>query len=176
MKMLFSFKCMTILAIAAIFKIASAQTPGVSPFFNASGDTREIDASSVKDTAGAVTPPSVLLGYPIPSAASDAPAAAKSAPGQSYSKKALDSKKAFISYSALTKTLTMVIPRGQNVNVSAHVLNGQTISRFSTRKFLTAGTHTIRLDNAALSTGVIVFSLEGEGFSLVKRINLTDER
>jgi len=56
------------------------------------------------------------------------------------------------------------------------VLNGQSISRFSTRKFLTAGTHTIRLDNAALADGIIVFSLEGEGFSIVKRINLAEER
>ena len=56
------------------------------------------------------------------------------------------------------------------------MLNGQTISRFSTRKFLTQGTHTIRLDNAALANGVIVLSLEGEGFSIVKKINLAEER
>jgi hypothetical protein len=148
-----------------------------SPFFNASGDTREIDTTTAGDT-GAAWNPSVPLGYPLLSAASSGatPTAAKSAPGPSISKKSLESSNALISYAASTKTLTLVIPRSQDVKVSAHVLNGQTISRFSTHKFLTAGTHTIRLDNAALSNGVIVFSLEGEGFSIVKRINLAEER
>jgi hypothetical protein len=168
MKGLFSRGCMMVLTVAALISTASAHMPLASPFFNAGGDTREIDTSVVKDSAQA-TNPSVPLGYPMPSTA-----AAKS--GFLSSNKDLDSKKAFISYAASTKTLTLVIPKAQNVNVSAHVLNGQTISRFSTRKFLTAGAHTIRLDNAALSTGVIVFSLVGEGFSIVKRINLTDER
>jgi hypothetical protein len=178
MKGFFSCGCLTILVAMAIIRTAPAQTSGASPFFNASGDTREVDPATGNDTAGAWTP-SVPLGYPAPSSsASDADAtpAMKSAPGRSFSKNSLEAKKAFISYSASTKTLTLVIPRSQNMKVSAHVLNGQTISRFSTRKFLTAGTHTIRLDNAALANGIIVFSLEGEGFSLVKRINLAEDR
>jgi hypothetical protein len=178
MRGIFSFGFMTILTVATVFKIASAQPSGLSPFFNASGDTREIDALSVKDIAQTVAP-SVPLGYPIPRASDpsqDATPTVKSGPGQSFSKKYLESRKALISYSALTKTLTMVIPKDQNVNVSAHILNGQTISRFSTRKFLTAGTHTIKLNNAALATGIIVFNIEGDGFSLVKRINLMDGR
>jgi hypothetical protein len=176
MKGIRSVACMTILVFATGYTLVQAQTSGSSPFFNASGDTREIDTSIANDTAAAWTP-SVPLGYPSSStSASNATAVAKSTPDPQVSKKNLEAKKAVISYAASTKTLTLVIPRSQNVKVSAHVLNGQSISRFSTRKFLTAGTHTIRLDNAALADGVIVFSLEGEGFSIVKRINLAEER
>jgi hypothetical protein len=169
MKGLLSRGRVSMLIVGAALSMSSSQTPLSSPFFNAGGDTREIDTAVIKDSVQA-TNPSVPLGYPMPSAA-----AVRSGIDPLSSKRDLDSKKAFISYAASTKTLTLIIPKAQNVNVSAHVLNGQTISRFSTRKFLTAGSHTIRLDNAALSTGVIVFSLEGEGFSLVKKINLTDE-
>lgn len=171
---------MTILACASI-SFLSAQTSGVSPFFDAAGDTRyarEIDSSNTNDTAQTAAP-SVPLGYPVPSAKSGATPSATESPAcrePLLSDKGLDSKKAFISYSALTKTLTLVIPRSQNVTVSAHVLSGQTISRFSTRKFLTEGAHTVRLGNAALAMGVIVFRVEGEGFSLVKRINVAEER
>lgn len=175
MKGHFSLDCIAVLAIAIIAYTGSAQT-SKSPFFNAAGDTREIDTSISNDSLGAWAP-SVPLGYPIPSAAaSNSATATKSTPDPSVSKKFLESKKASISFATSTKTLTLVIPRSQNVKVSAHVLNGQSISRFSTRKFLTAGTHTIRLDNAALADGIIVFSLEGEGFSIVKRINLAEER
>jgi hypothetical protein len=169
---------MTILACASI-SFLSAQTSGASPFFNAAGDTRyasEIDSSNANDTAQSAAP-SVPLGYPVPSKKSDAtPAEPSAGKEQLLSNKNLESKKAFISYSASTKTLTLVIPRSQNVSVSAHVLSGQTISRFSTRKFLTEGAHTVRLGNAALAMGVIVFRVEGEGFSLVKRINVAEER
>jgi hypothetical protein len=163
---------MAILAVTPVLYFASAQTPRASTLINGSVDTRDAVEPATNDTQTTWTP-TVPLGYPLPSSPQDATPSA--AGDQSNLKNDLESKKAAISYSALTKTLTLVIPRTQNVKVSAHVLNGQTISRFSTRKFLTAGTHTIRLDNAALANGIIVFSLEGEGFSLVKRINLTDE-
>jgi hypothetical protein len=174
MKGFLSLACVAFIAVAALLSVVPVQASGALPFFNASGDTREVDTSAASDT-GALTP-SVPLGYPIPSAQSSAPSAASTAPDQPGSKNNPESKMAAITYSVSTKTLTLVIPSSQNVKVSAHVLNGQTISRFSTRKFLTQGTHTIKLDNAALANGVIVLSLEGEGFSIVKRINLAEDR
>jgi hypothetical protein len=172
MKGAFSMRLIAFLACAVIFRIASAQISSASHFFNASGDTREVESSTPVDASSA-TNPSVPLGYPAPAPSAATPAAQQT-PDPSV--KNIEPRKAFISYSASTKMLTLVIPRSQNVRVSAHVLNGQSISRFSTRKFLTAGTHTIRLGSEALAEGIIVFSVEGEGFSLVKRINLTTDR
>lgn len=175
MKRVLSLACMAFVAVAALMSVTLAQITSASPpFFYASGDTRDVDTSAATDVG--TGSPSVPLGYPVPSAQSNASAATSTAPDQQVSKNNLEAQKAAITYSVSTKTLTLVIPRSQNVKVSAHVLNGQTISRFSTRKFLTQGTHTIRLDNAALANGVIVLSLEGEGFSIVKRINLAEER
>jgi hypothetical protein len=166
---------MAFVAVAALKSVTPAQIPSASPpFFYASGDTRDVDTSAATDAVTGT--PSVPLGYPVPSAQSNASPATSTAPDQQVSKNNLEAQRAAITYSVSTKTLTLVIPRSQNVKVSAHVLNGQTISRFSTRKFLTQGTHTIRLDNAALANGVIVLSLEGEGFSIVKKINLAEER
>jgi hypothetical protein len=151
--------------------------PSTSQIVLASGASQTINLPSFtdSDTAGTLTITALLLGYqksassvtvPIVKALSELPSL----------KKGIEPKKATISYAASTKTLSLVIPRSQNVSVSAYVLNGQKISQFSTRKFLTAGTHSIRLGNAALSNGIIVFRVDGEGFSLVKRISLVEER
>jgi hypothetical protein len=79
-----------------------------------------------------------------------------------------------ITYSPSTKLLSIVVPKSQNVSVSAYVLSGQQISQFSTKKFLPAGTHTINLSRSSVSSGVIFFRVEGEGFTTVKRINLME--
>jgi|WetSurMetagenome_2_1015567.scaffolds.fasta_scaffold00378_1 hypothetical protein len=90
--------------------------------------------------------------------------------------KSADVKKPVISYSASTKTLSFNIAKSQYVSVSAYVVSGKKISQLSTRKFLTAGAHSIRLGSESLSNGIIIFRVEGEGFSAVKRVNLIEGR
>lgn len=61
---------------------------------------------------------------------------------------------------------------GSFISISAYRLTGQKILQLST----TVGTHLINLKNASLANGVIVFRVEREGFSAVKRVNLIESR
>jgi hypothetical protein len=127
------------------------------------------------DTAGSLAITAKMIGYDRSASALVVPIgkATAAAPVQ---RKISDAKKPVISYSAATKTLSLNIARSQYVSVSAYVVSGQKVSQLSTKKFLTAGTHAIHLTDASLSNGIIIFRVEGEGFSAVKRVNLIEGR
>jgi hypothetical protein len=143
----------------------------------APGESKSMDytAFSYNDTASAIAVTAKMIGYDR-SASTVVVPIVKVTATLPVQKKMADAKKPVITYSASTKTLSLNITRGQNVSVSAYVLSGQKISQLSTKKFLTAGTHAISLKNASLANGIIVFRVEGEGFTAVKRINLMESR
>ena len=75
-----------------------------------------------------------------------------------------------ISWSRASKTISLNIPSPQTVSVSAFMINGRkTLAR---KRFLPAGISRIRLDNAALGRGAIIFKVEGANFSETATINL----
>jgi hypothetical protein len=143
----------------------------------APGQSRSTDftAFSYNDTASAIAVTAKMIGYDRSASTVIVPIAKVTA-ALPVQKKLTDAKKPVITYSASTKTLSLNIIKSQTVSVSAYVLSGQKISQLSTKKFLTAGMHSISLKNASLANGIIVFRVEGEGFSAVKRINLMDSR
>ena len=143
----------------------------------APGESRSMDYSvfSYNDTASAIAVTAKLIGYDRSASTVIVPITKVTA-ALPVQRKTADAKRPVITYSASTKTLSLNITRSQNVSVSAYVLSGQKISQLSTKKFLTAGMHSISLKNASLANGIIVFRVEGEGFSATKRINLIEGR
>jgi hypothetical protein len=143
----------------------------------ASGESKSITypTFSYNDTASVLAVTAKMIGYEKSAATVLVPILTSTAAYPS-TQKTTTAKKPVISYSASTKTLSLVLPKSQQVIVSAYVLNGREISQLSTKKFLTAGTHSINLKNASLSNGIIVFRVDGQGFSESKRINLSEGR
>jgi hypothetical protein len=77
-----------------------------------------------------------------------------------------------ISYMPNGKVVRLVIDRPQYISLSAYILNSRKVQQLSRKRYLAAGTYTIGLGSPKLSGGVIVFRVEGEGFSESVRINL----
>lgn len=71
-----------------------------------------------------------------------------------------------------TKTLVIRVNRAQRLTISAFILTGQKIDKLSCEKFLAPGTHLINFKNRKLTNGVVIFKVEGNGFSETKTINL----
>ena len=144
----------------------------------APGESKSMDftAFADNDTAATLSVTANLLGYPKSATTVIVPILKQGTPLLPQSMNAFDAKKPIINYSAATKTLTLNIVKSQFVSVSAYVLNGQKITQLSCKKYMPAGAHTISLKNSALANGIIVFRVEGEGFSSVKRINLMEGR
>lgn len=72
-----------------------------------------------------------------------------------------------------TKMLVIRVDRAQRLTISAFVLTGQKVNKLSCEKFLAPGTHLISFNNKKLADGVVVFKVEGNGFSESKTINLS---
>lgn len=143
----------------------------------AAGQSKTMDypAFADNDTSGSLAITAKMIGYDRSASTVIVPVG-KTTAAAPFSHKTADAKKQVISYSPSTKTLSLNIARSQFVSVSAYVVSGKKISQLSTRKYLTAGTHAIHLTNASLSNGIIIFRVDGEGFSAVKRVNLIEGR
>lgn len=72
-----------------------------------------------------------------------------------------------------TKMLIIRVDRAQRLTISAFILTGQKVNKLSCEKFLAPGTHLISFNNKKLADGVVVFKVEGNGFSESKTINLS---
>jgi hypothetical protein len=144
----------------------------------APGESKSMDfpVFTDDDTASSLAITARLIGYGKSASTLIVPISGVVDPVAPVSRRTSESKKSVISYSAATKTLSLNIAKSQYVSVSAYVVSGQKISQLSTKKYLTAGTHAIRLTDASLSNGIIIFRVEGEGFSAVKRVNLIEGR
>ncbi len=81
-------------------------------------------------------------------------------------------RKPKLSFNYETRTLVIHLDRASRVTISAFILKGQAVNKLSIEKFLASGTHTISFNSQQLADGVVVFKVEGSGFSASKTINL----
>jgi hypothetical protein len=77
-----------------------------------------------------------------------------------------------IEFNSETKMLIIRITRAQRLSISAFLVTGQKINKLSCERFLAPGTHQISFNNPKLAEGVVIFKVEGNGFSETKTINL----
>jgi hypothetical protein len=77
-----------------------------------------------------------------------------------------------LEFNSETKMLIIRVNRAQRLTISAFILTGQKINKLSCERFLTPGTHQISFNNPKLADGVVIFKVEGNGFSETKTINL----
>ena len=83
------------------------------------------------------------------------------------------SSKPVLAFNADTKMLIITIDHAQQLSISAYVMTGKKVTNLACEKYLAAGTHRISFNNQKLSNGVVVFRVEGAGFSVSKTIDLT---
>jgi|WetSurMetagenome_2_1015567.scaffolds.fasta_scaffold115642_2 hypothetical protein len=81
-------------------------------------------------------------------------------------------KKTALEFNSETKMLIIRVNRAQRLTISAFILTGQKINKLSCERFLSPGTHQISFNNPKLADGVVIFKVEGNGFSETKTINL----
>ena len=84
----------------------------------------------------------------------------------------IDPLKPELSFNHATKILTITLSRPQHLSISAFVLTGKQVNKLATEKFLSAGTHQISFNNQKLGDGIVIFKVEGAGFSETRTINL----
>jgi hypothetical protein len=72
-----------------------------------------------------------------------------------------------------TRMLIIRIDRAQRLTISAFISTGKKANKLSCEKFLEPGTHLISFNNKKLADGVVIFKVEGNGFSETKTINLS---
>jgi hypothetical protein len=77
-----------------------------------------------------------------------------------------------IEFNSETKMLIIRVTRAQRLTISAFLVTGQKINKLSCERFLAPGTHRISFNNPKLAEGVVIFKVEGNGFSETKTINL----
>jgi hypothetical protein len=80
--------------------------------------------------------------------------------------------KPVIEFNHETKMLVIRLDRSQRLSISAFVLTGKKVNKLSCEKFLAPGTHLISFNNKKLADGVVIFKVEGNGFSESRTINL----
>jgi hypothetical protein len=80
--------------------------------------------------------------------------------------------KPVIEFNHETKMLVIRLDRSQRLSISAFVLTGKKVNKLSCEKFLAPGTHLISFNNRKLADGVVIFKVEGNGFSESRTINL----
>ena len=78
-----------------------------------------------------------------------------------------------IEFNSETKMLLLRVNRSQKLTISAFILTGQKMNKLSCERFLAPGTHQISFNNPKLADGVVIFKVEGNGFSQTKTINLS---
>jgi hypothetical protein len=78
-----------------------------------------------------------------------------------------------LEFNSETKTLVIKVSRAQRLTISAFILTGKKVNKLSCEKFLAPGTHLISFNNRKLADGVVIFKVEGVGFSETKTINLS---
>jgi hypothetical protein len=82
-------------------------------------------------------------------------------------------RKPVLEFNHDTRMLIIRVDRGQRLTISAFVLTGKKVNKMSCEKYLAPGTHRISFNNRKLADGVVVFKVEGAGFSESKTINLS---
>jgi hypothetical protein len=98
------------------------------------------------------------------------------AAGESVAPEALEGAtghKPVLEFNHETRMLIIHLDRAQRLTISAFVSTGKKANKLTTEKFLEPGTHLISFNNKKLADGVVIFKIEGNGFSETKTINLS---
>jgi hypothetical protein len=115
-----------------------------------------------------------MAGYPLSAVSVKAAFQSAPAPGQIVALEGTtDREKPVIEFNRETKMLVITMTRAQRLTISAFVLTGKKINKVSCERFLAPGTHLISFNNSKLADGVVIFKVEGAGFSETKTINLS---
>jgi hypothetical protein len=114
-----------------------------------------------------------MAGYPLSAVPVRIIYQATSTPAVPFALEGTVGNKPVLEFNSETKMLVITVTRAQRLTISAFILTGQKINKLSCEKFLAPGTHLISFNNRKLSDGVVIFKVEGNGFSETKTINLS---
>ena len=148
------------------------------PIVLASGDsiTMEINDFNYYDTISTLNITGKLTGYDKTAVTVTVFINSGGSPAKPVATKSAGLKQPLLSYSSLTRTLYVTIDRPQNVSVAAFSVDGKKIPQLSQNRFLTSGTHAVAVGNSGCAPNIVIFRVQGEKFSTVKRINLLPGR
>jgi hypothetical protein len=114
-----------------------------------------------------------MAGYPLSSVQMSVPYSAAAGVSEPVYLEGGKMGTPMVDFNKETKMLVIRLDRAQRLTVSAFVLTGKKVNKLSCEKFLAPGTHLISFHNRKLANGVVIFKVEGNGFSESKTINLT---
>ena len=113
-----------------------------------------------------------MAGYPLSAVQLSLPYAAAKGESEPVYLEGGKAGKPVIEFNHETKMLVIRLDRSQRLSISAFVLTGKKVNKLSCEKFLAPGTHLISFNNKKLADGVVIFKVEGNGFSESRTINL----
>jgi hypothetical protein len=114
-----------------------------------------------------------MSGYPLSAVLMRVVYKAFSAPSGPVALEWSAENKPGLEFNGETKMLIIHVTRAQRLTISAFILTGQKINKLSCERFLAPGTHKISFNNPKLAEGIVIFKVEGNGFSETKTINLS---
>jgi hypothetical protein len=114
-----------------------------------------------------------MAGYPLSAVSVKVDYQSSPAPAGPVALEWSTGNKPRIEFNSETKMLVIKVNRAQRLAISAFLVTGKKINKLSCEKFLAPGTHQISFNNPKLAEGVVIFKVEGIGFSETKTINLT---
>lgn len=113
-----------------------------------------------------------MTGYPLSAIPVKVTCRTPSMPETPMALEGNSSYKPTVEFNSETKMLIIRVYRAQRLTVSAFIFTGKKVNKLSSEKFLAPGTHLISFKNRKLSDGIVIFKVEGNGFSETKTINL----
>ncbi len=113
-----------------------------------------------------------MTGYPLSNVAVKVAYQAVSMPEAPIALEGKVGYKPALEFNSETKTLIIRVNHAQRLTISAFILTGKNVDKLSCEKFLAPGTHLISFKNRKLTNGIVIFKVEGNGFSETKTINL----
>jgi hypothetical protein len=113
-----------------------------------------------------------MAGYPLSTVRLSLPYVAAESASEPVYLEGGNARKPVVEFNYDTKMLVIKLDRSQRLSISAFVLTGKKVNKLSCERFLAPGTHLISFNNRKLADGVVIFKVEGDGFSESKTINL----
>ncbi|MBN2038389.1 MAG: hypothetical protein JW768_16735 [Chitinispirillaceae bacterium] len=167
-----------------IFSRLVSEPPSDQPHGCAPGASQLALAPSAEKILGPVSVPltlknadtltvkALMAGYPLSAVSVKVIYRSAPAPAEPVALEWSAGNRPKIEFNSETKMLIIRVARAQRLTISAFLMTGQKINKLSCEKFLAPGTHQISFNNPKLAEGVVIFKVEGAGFSETKTINL----
>lgn len=114
-----------------------------------------------------------MAGYPLSAVELRVVYAATTGAAEPVALEGRKSGRPIVEFNHETRMLVIRLDCAQRLTISAFVLTGKKMNKLSCERFLAPGTHLISFNNRKLADGVVIFKVEGAGFSESKTINLT---